>query len=168
MRLTLISSILALAVTTILGDVSISKFPNSLTLSTPYDPVMPAYWTGLPHHRRMPFSVSPDGKTAWLAYLDAAKKNVIVQQVDITTFAAIGTAITIPGFEAAGLVAQDDGFAVMATVKPDGTADLPPNNYPIVKVFRYRAGTLAWSAPLNGPGINKEDGVNMTNMTFEL
>jgi len=161
MRLTLISSILAFGITTVLGDASISKFPNSLTLSSPFDPIQAAYWTGLPHHRRTPFAVSPDGKSAYLAYLDSTLKNVVVQQVDTTTFANVGTAVKIPGFEAAGLVAHDDGFAVMATVAATGSADLPPNNYAIVKLFRYKAGVQSWATALNGPGVHKADGVSI-------
>lgn len=160
MRLTLISSLLAAAgITTVLGDASISKFPNSLTLSSPFDPIQAAYWTGLPHHRRTPFAVSPDGKSAYLAYLDATLKNVVVQQVDVTTFAGVGTAVTIPGFEAAGLVAHDDGFALLATVAPTGSTDIPPNDYHIIKLFRYKGGVQSWATALNGPGVHPADGV---------
>lgn len=161
MRLIHISALLVgTGITTVLGDASISTFPNSLSLSSSFDPIQAAYWTGLPHHRRTPFAVSPDGKSAYLAYLDATLKNVVVQQVDVTTFAGVGTAVTIPAYEAAGLVAHDDGFAVMATVVATGTADLPPNDYKIVKLFRYTSGVQSWATALNGPGVHAADGVS--------
>lgn len=166
MRLTLISTILFNGLTTVYGDASISKFPNSLTLSTPFDPIQAAYWTGLPHHRRTPFAVSPDGKSAYVAYLDAGLKNVVVQQVDTTTFAAVGNPISFAGKEAAGLVAHNDGFAVMATVAAEGSKDLPPDNQPIVKLFRYSNGVRTWSTALNGPGVHPANGVSSLIMEF--
>ncbi|KAH9223558.1 hypothetical protein DL95DRAFT_431478 [Leptodontidium sp. 2 PMI_412] len=162
MRFSLLPSFIVAGASSVFADPSISSFPNSLTLPSSFQPIIPAYWTGLPHHRRTPFSVSPDGKSAYLAYLDAAKKNVVVQQVDTTTFTAVGTAVTIPGYEAAGLVAQNDGFALMATVDASGTTDLPTNNMPIVALIRYKNGVQAWRTPLNGPGIHPSDGLTAT------
>jgi hypothetical protein len=159
MHFTLFSALIAGSISSVLGDASISSFPNSLTLSSSFDPVKAAYWTGLPHHRRTPFSVSPDGKSAYLAYLDSTYANVVVQQVDVSTFAAVGTAVSIAGYEAAGLVAQNDGFALMATVNATGTTDLPTDNYPIVSLIRYKNGAEAWRTPLNGPGVHAADGV---------
>jgi hypothetical protein len=159
MRLTLISSILVYGITTVFCDASISKFPNALSLPSAFDPLKAAYWTGLPHHRRTPFSVSPDGKSAYLAYLDSTFENVVVQKVDVTTFSAVGVPITVKGFEAAGLVAQDDGFALLATVPATGTTDLPPNGYPIVSLIRYKDNVEAWRTPMNGPGVHAAEGV---------
>jgi hypothetical protein len=159
MRFTLFSALVAGSISSVLGDVSISSFPNTLTLSSSFDPIKAAYWTGLPHHRRTPFSVSPDGKSAYLSYLDSTYANIVVQQVDVSTFAAVGTAVSITGYEAAGLVAQNDGFALMATVKATGTTDLPTDNHPIVSLIRYKDGAEAWRTPLNGPGVHVADGV---------
>lgn len=159
MHFALLSALIAGSITSVLGDASISSFPNSLTLSSSFDPIKAAYWTGLPHHRRTPFSVSPDGKSAYLAYLDSTYSNVVVQQVDLTTFEAVGTAYTTAGYEAAGLVAQNDGFALMATVNATGTTDIPPDDYPIVSLIRYKDGAEAWRTPLNGPGVHAADGV---------
>lgn len=152
-------SVLLAGTALVLADLRLSSFPNTLTLSTPFDPIMPAYWTGLPHHRRTPFAASPDGKSAYLAYLDSGKKNVVVQQVDTTTFTAVGTPVTIPGYEAAGLVAHDDGFALMVTIDASGTSDLPPENEPIVALIRYTNGAEAWRTPLNGPTVQSPEGV---------
>ncbi|KAF4630865.1 hypothetical protein G7Y89_g7272 [Cudoniella acicularis] len=132
----------------------ISSFPNSLALSASFDPIKAAYWTGLPHHRRTPFSVSPDGKSAYLAYLDSTYSTVHVQQVDVSTFEAVGTSYSTTGYEAGGLVAQNDGFALMATVNATGSTDLPPDSTPILSVIRVANGTEAWRTPLNGPGVH--------------
>ena len=43
------------------------------------------------------FQVSPDGTTAYIAYLDSSETDVHVQQVDPSTFAAVGTAVTVTG-----------------------------------------------------------------------
>ena len=162
MRFTLVSSILACGIISVLAAASISSFPNALTLSASFDPIKAAYWTGLPYHRRTPFSVSPDGKSAYIAYLDSTSKNIQVQQVDTTEFTAVGNAASIPGFEAAGLVAQNDGFALLATVNATGTTDLPTNNMPIVSLIRYEDGKEAWSTPLDGPGVHASDGVSLS------
>lgn len=167
MRYTFVSSVVACAVTSVLGDASISSFPNSLALSSSFDPIKAAYWTGLPHHRRTPFSVSPDGNSAYLAYLDASYSNVVVQQVDVSTFTAVGTAVTIPGFEASGLVAQNDGFALFATVNATGTTDLPPDSEPIASLIRYTNGTESWRTALNGPGVHASDGVRLSCYSLE-
>jgi hypothetical protein len=70
--------------------------------------------------------------------------------VDVTTFAAVGTAFSTAGYEAAGLVAQNDGFALLATVNATGTADIPPNSYPIISLIRVKDRAEAWRTPLNG------------------
>jgi hypothetical protein len=68
-----------------------------LALDNAFNPVKEAYWTGYPHHRRTPFAVSPDGKSAYIAYLDSSETDVHIQQLDPTTFEATGTAVTVSG-----------------------------------------------------------------------
>jgi hypothetical protein len=68
-----------------------------LALDYTFNPIKASYWTGYPHHRRTPFAVSPDGKSAYIAYLDSTATDVHVQQLDPTTFAATGTTVTITG-----------------------------------------------------------------------
>ncbi|CRK47599.1 hypothetical protein BN1723_020335, partial [Verticillium longisporum] len=63
---------------------SLEKHVDSATLAHSYNPVKEAYWTGYPHHRRTPFALSPDGKTAYLAYLDASETDVHVQPINPT------------------------------------------------------------------------------------
>ena len=114
---------------------SLETHADSLALDFAFAPVKAAYWTGFPHHRRTPFAVSPDGGSAYVAYLDAGETGVHVQRVDPTTFAAAGPAVTVEGGrEAGGLVAHDgdDGFALLTNeALPDGTADAPPDGTPV-------------------------------------
>ena len=56
-RLTLAVSVVSLAVAQI-SDSTFNKHPNALKIPSSFDPIIPAYWTGLPHHRRTPFAVS--------------------------------------------------------------------------------------------------------------
>ncbi|CAE6511561.1 unnamed protein product [Rhizoctonia solani] len=146
-----------------LGALSASSLKisdDTLTLPTSFDPIEAAYWTGLPNHRRTPFAVSPDGKSAFLAFLSAAKDAVYVQPVNPTTFATNGDAVKISNAkEAGGLVAHNDGFAIMVTLPVSGT-DAPPNSYPVATLIRYKNGSQAWSTPLNGPGVHVSDGLS--------
>jgi len=61
-----------------------------LDLEYSFDPVKAAYWTSLPHHRRTPFAVSPDGETGILAYLDSSGVGVHVQHITPATMTAKG------------------------------------------------------------------------------
>ncbi|CAE6450862.1 unnamed protein product [Rhizoctonia solani] len=139
---------------------SLKVSDDTLTLPVSFDPIEAAYWTGLPNHRRTPFAVSPDGKSAFLAFLSAAKDAVYVQPVNPTTFASNGKAVKIANAkEAGGLVAHNDGFAIMVTLPVSGT-DAPPNSYPVTTLIRYKNGSQAWSTPLNGPGVHVSDGLS--------
>ncbi|KAF8600311.1 hypothetical protein BDV93DRAFT_447708 [Ceratobasidium sp. AG-I] len=146
------------------SDLKISS--DSLTLPASFDPIQAAYWTGLPHHRRTPFAVSPDGKSAYLAFLSAAKDAVYIQPVNPTTFASNGDAVKIANAkEAGGLVAHNDGFALLTTLPvASGTAaaDTPPDSNPIATLIRYKNGAQAWSTALNGPGVHTADGLSAT------
>lgn len=109
-RILSFSACLALAAAALTSS-SLETFVDSMTLTSGFNPIKEAYWTGYPHHRRTPFAVSPDGKTAYLAYLDSSGTGVHVQGVNPTTFVAVGDAVSISaGLEAGGLVAHNDGF----------------------------------------------------------
>ncbi|KAG8739137.1 hypothetical protein FRC10_006107 [Ceratobasidium sp. 414] len=139
---------------------------DTLTLPASFDPIQAAYWTGLPHHRRTPFAVSPDGKSAYLAFLSAAKDAVYVQPVDPITFTSNGDAVKIANAkEAGGLVAHNDGFALLTTLPvPSDTpaTSTPPDSHPIATLIRYKNGSQAWSAALNGPGVHADFGLTAT------
>ena len=114
MRSTFFFSLLAGTAFAQLAENNLKTHVGSLKLSAPFNPIKEAYWTGLPHHRRTPFAVSPDGKSAYLAYLDASETDVHIQKVDPATFATVGDAVTVTGGkEAGGLVAHNDGFALL-------------------------------------------------------
>jgi hypothetical protein len=141
---------------------SLEKHPNALALTSAFDPVKAAYWTALPHHRRTPFAVSPDGKSAYLAYLDNSETDVHIQGVDPTTFAAVGATMTVKGAkEAGGLVAQNDGFALLTNLPITGVSNAPPANTPVPAVVRYKNGQQAWKTFLGGPGVHTNFGLAM-------
>ncbi|KAK0662012.1 hypothetical protein DIS24_g2456 [Lasiodiplodia hormozganensis] len=135
---------------------------DSLALDFEFGPVKEAYWTSIPHHRRTPFAVSPDGKSAYLAYLDSSETDVHVQQVDPSTFAATGTTVTVSGAkEAGGLVAHDDGFAILVNeAMPSGTANAPADSTPVPVLYRYTSGKQTWKTWLGGPDVHASDGLS--------
>ncbi|KAG8157220.1 hypothetical protein KVR01_012928 [Diaporthe batatas] len=144
-----------------LTESSLETYVDSVTLSSSFNPIKEAYWTGYVHHRRTPLAVSPDGKTAYLAYLDASDTGVHVQPIDPTTFKAKGAAVTVAGGkEAGGLVAQDDGFALLTNeAMPSGTANAPPDSTPVPVLYRFdAAGTQKWKTWLGGPDVASGQG----------
>jgi hypothetical protein len=151
MHSTFVLSLFATAVSAQLS--TIEKHVGSLTLSSSFEPVKESYWTGYPHHRRTPFAVSPDGKSAYLAYLDASETGVHVQQVNPSTFAAVGDAVTVSaGKEAGGLVAHNDGFALLTNeAMPSGTSNAPPESTPVAVLYRYTSGKETFKTWLGGP-----------------
>lgn len=139
-----------------LTDSSLKTYVDSITLSSNFNPVKEAYWTGYVHHRRTPFAVSPSGSVAYLAYLDGSETGVHVQPLDPTTFEATGTVVTVSGGkEAGGLVAQDDGFALLTNeAMPSSTTDAPPDSTPVPVLYRFDAsGTQLWKTWLGGPDV---------------
>ncbi|KAJ8113232.1 hypothetical protein OPT61_g4596 [Boeremia exigua] len=151
MHSTFVLSLLATAVSAQLS--TIEKHVGSLALSSSFGPIKESYWTGLPHHRRTPFAVSPDGKSAYLAYLDASQTGVHIQQVNPTTFAAVGDAVTVSGGkEAGGLVAHNDGFALLTNeAMPSGTSNAPADSTPVPVLYRYTSGKETFKTWLGGP-----------------
>ncbi|KAF2226101.1 hypothetical protein BDZ85DRAFT_213867 [Elsinoe ampelina] len=140
-----------------LSDSSLKTYPNSLALDVDFNPVKGAYWTNRPKHRRTPFALSPDGTKAFVAYLPSSGTDVHVQQVDPTTFAGVGTPVTVTGTkEAGGLVAHNDGFALLA----NEAAPEAPSGTPVANVYRYTNGQRTWKAALGGNNadINQDDG----------
>ncbi|KAJ5679583.1 hypothetical protein N7462_007827 [Penicillium macrosclerotiorum] len=133
-----------------------------LALDHSFNPVKAAYWTGYPHHRRTPFALSPDGKSAYIAYLDASETDVHVQELDPTTFKATGTSVTVEGGkEAGGLVAHNDGFALLTNeAMPSGTTNAPPSDTPVAVLYRYTEGKQTWKTWLGGPGVHASEGLS--------
>ncbi|KAL5606319.1 hypothetical protein BROUX41_002736 [Berkeleyomyces rouxiae] len=143
-----------------ISESMLSKSVDSMTLKSSFNPVKEAYWTGLPHHRRTPFAVSPDGKTAYIAYLDSSNTDVHIQSIDPTTFKETDVSVTVTGAkEAGGLVAHNDGFALLTNeALPSGTSGAPPDSTPVAVLYRYdAAGTQSWKTFLGGPNIPGDD-----------
>ncbi|KZM23639.1 uncharacterized protein EKO05_0007444 [Ascochyta rabiei] len=161
MHSTFILSLLTSVVSAQLSSNNLEKHVGSLTLSSSFGPVKESYWTGYPHHRRTPFAVSPDGKSAYLAYLDASETGVHVQQVNPSTFAAVGDAVTVTGGkEAGGLVAHNDGFALLTNeAMPSGTSNAPPESTPVAVLYRYTSGKETFKTWLGGPSLSGDMGM---------
>lgn len=145
-----------------LTESSLETHVDAVTLSSSFKPIKEAYWTGYVHHRRTPFSVSPDGKSAYLAFLDSSDTGVHVQPIDPSTFKATGSVVTVDGGkEAGGLVAQDDGFALLTNeAMPSTTSNAPPDNTPVPVLYRFDAsGTQKWKTWLGGPDVESDSGL---------
>lgn len=146
-------SLFTAAASAALSESSLETHVGSLSLSSTFNPVKDAYWTGYPHHRRTPFAVSPDGKSAYLAYLDSSETDVHIQQVDPSTFAAVGDAVTVTGGkEAGGLVAHNDGFALLTNEAVSGVTDV------VAVLYRYTSGKQSWKTFLGGPEVENSSG----------
>ena len=150
-------------------SLKLTTYPDVLDLSWSFDPVKASYWTGLPHHRRTPFAVSPDGQTGYLAYLDSNGTGVHVQHFSPPTMTAKGPDITIPNvYEAGGLVAHNHGFALLgnepipsttSTDPPSGTDY--PSGTPVPAIYRYAYGQQQWKTFVAGPGVHSDFGLSM-------
>ncbi|KAJ2905027.1 hypothetical protein MKZ38_006683 [Zalerion maritima] len=156
-----ISSLLATPAVSAAG-LSLENYVDSVTISHSFNPIIDSYWTGYPHHRRTPFAVSPDGSIGYLAYLDSSGEDVHVQPVDPTTFEATGTEITVSGGqEASGLVAHDDGFALLTNeALPSGTENAPSDSTPVPVIYRFGADEVqTFKTFLGGPGVSEDFGL---------
>ncbi|RAK89392.1 hypothetical protein BO79DRAFT_245205 [Aspergillus costaricaensis CBS 115574] len=154
----------ALGASAALTESSLKTHVDVLALDSSFNPIEAAYWTDYIHHRRTPFAVSPDGKTAYLAYLDASGSDVHVTELDPTTFEATGTTVTVSGGQeapAGGLVAHNDGFALLTNeAMPSGTTNAPPSDTPVPVLHRYTNGKQTWKTWLGGPGVHSSDGLS--------
>lgn len=142
----------------------LKTYIDALKLNGSFTPFMESYWTGLPHHRRTPFAVSPDGKTGYLAYLGSNGNGVYVQHVDLSTFNATGTTVTIANVkEAGGLVGHNDGFAMLGNEPIAASADdAPPNDTPVPAIYKYTNGSQEFKTFVAGPGVHEADGLSMS------
>jgi len=144
-------------------SLKLRTYVDVLDLAFDFDPIIPAYWTGLPHHRRTPFKVSPDGQTWYLAYLDESGSGVHVQHIHPPSMTAKGPLVTIPKVhEAGGLVAHDHGFALLGN-EPIATtvSNAPPSGTPVPAIYRYHNGVQQWKTFVAGPGVHPDDGLSM-------
>ncbi|KAI5364981.1 hypothetical protein Slin15195_G045190 [Septoria linicola] len=144
-------------------SLKLKTYVDALKLDGDFNPVIEAYWTGLPHHRRTPFAVSPDGKTGYLAYLSSSGSGVSVQHVDTSTFAGTGATVTIDNVkEAGGLVGHNDGFALLGNEPiASGVGNAPPGNTPVPAIYKYTNGEQTFKTFVAGPGVHEADGLSM-------
>ncbi|KAJ5085810.1 hypothetical protein N7532_010581 [Penicillium argentinense] len=151
---------LALGASAVISKSKLTTYVDVLALDNTFNPVKEAYWTGYPHHRRTPFAVSPDGKSAYVAYLDSSETDVHVQELNPKTFKATGTTVTVSGGkEAGGLVAHNDGFAILVNeAMPSDTTNAPPSDTPVAVLYRYTSGKQTWKTWLGGPGVHDSEG----------
>jgi len=133
---------------------------DAVPLQHPFNPIIPAYWTGLPHHRRIPFDIAPDGKTGYFAYLNADGKQVHLEHVDPNTMKRKNPDVTIPNVrEAGGLVAHNHGFALLGNEPiPSTTENAPPGDTPVPAIYRYRWGKQVWKSFVAGPDLDSQSG----------
>lgn len=145
-------------------SIRLEKFPNTVGLTEDFDPIKEAYWTGLPHHRRTPFALSPDGSRAYLAYLDGSGEGVHVRNIDPKTFKPRGKVVTVEGVkEAGGIVAHNDGFALLGNEAiPTSVSDAPPDGTPVPAIYRYKSGEQVWKTFVAGPGVDEDAGLMMS------
>ncbi|KAL4789827.1 hypothetical protein BDV19DRAFT_14139 [Aspergillus venezuelensis] len=162
MKIPVLAAVLAAAqsATAALSEANLETFVGSLELTSSFNPVEAAYWTGYKHHRRTPFAVSPDGESAYLAYLDSSETDVHVQKVNPSTFKAVGDTVTVSGGkEAGGLVAHNDGFALLTNeAMPSGTTDAPADSTPVPVLYRFTDGEQTWKTWLGGPDVSGSEG----------
>lgn len=142
----------------------LKSYPDVLNLTDAFNPIKAAYWTGLPHHRRTPFAVSPDGQTGYLAYLDASGTDVHVQHIHPPSMTAKGPDVTLSGLkEAGGIVAHDHGFALLGNEAiPSTVSNAPPSGTPVPAIYRYKNGKQVWKTFVAGPGVHETDGLAMS------
>lgn len=115
---------------------------TTISLPVPFAYRIPGY-SGKLHSRRTPFALAPNG-TAWLAWLAADGKNVHVTPLG-KDLRRSGDDVVVPGREASGLVAHDDGFALLTRrADPNGNTFGDSAAY----LLRYRGGKQAWSSLL--------------------
>ncbi|MEU4163547.1 RNA polymerase sigma factor [Actinoplanes sp. NPDC026670] len=115
---------------------------TTITLPVPFAYRIGGY-SGKQHSRRTPFAVAPNG-TAWLAWLAADGANVHVTPLG-KDLKRSGDDVVVPGREASGLIAHDDGFALLTRrADPNGNTFGDSGAY----LIRYRGGKQAWSSVL--------------------
>lgn len=62
--------------------------------------------------------------------------------------------------KAGGLVAHDDGFALLVNEEiPTGTSNAPASGTPVPVLYRYTDGKQSWKTWLGGPGVRESEGL---------
>jgi hypothetical protein len=108
-------------------------------------------YEGYPFDERVAFAPAPDG-SAYVAWTDDNTSRAMVTPLD-QQYVRAGDDIDSAGSEVGGLVAHDDGFALLTLRAEPGqqsTATGDANLGRTVTLLRYRAGAEAYAAALTG------------------
>jgi hypothetical protein len=109
-------------------------------------------YEGFPFDERVAFAPARDG-SAYVAWTDDATARVVITPLN-ERYQRAGEDIDPNGYEVGGLVAQDDGFALL-TLRDDSAeqssmAAVDPNIGRAVMLVRFRNGAEVFAAPLTG------------------
>ena len=110
-------------------------------------------YDGIPTDARVAFGVAPSGNS-YVAWTNNAYATVHVTPLTALQ-TRLGADTLVPGYDIGGLVAQDDGFALLLNRDDPGTPLVNPNmrdgsNGKAVVVVRVKQGNIAFTAPLTG------------------
>ncbi|KAI8448838.1 hypothetical protein BY996DRAFT_327273 [Phakopsora pachyrhizi] len=138
-------------------SLSIKSYKDVVKLDSSFDSTIKSYSND--HYNRRRVNLACASKTCYLAYLDGSVDKIHVLTLNAETFESSGNPITLEGHEAGGLVAHDDGFAILTN---QNTTDAL--KFPVTVIIRYgKDGKKLWRTPLNGPTIKNADmGVTVT------
>ncbi len=121
-------------------------------------------YDGVPTDARLAFGVAPSGNS-YVAWTNNAFTTVHVTPLTALQ-TRLGADILVPGYDIGGLVAQDDGFALLLNRDDTGTP-LPNTNVrgqppgkAVVVVRVNKQGNIAFTAPLTGTNSITFDPVN--------
>lgn len=157
LSLALIASGLSIVSSSGLTTANFQVYRNTIDLDFAYDGVIPAWWTRNNHVRRISHACNDAATRCYLAYLDNAKAGVHIQAYDPRTFKKAGPSIMIPkAIEASGIIAHNDGFAILTNLPNAHT------KYAVVYLFKFVNGKELWRVALNGPGVHVKDGIFTT------
>ncbi|CAH7671526.1 hypothetical protein PPACK8108_LOCUS6306 [Phakopsora pachyrhizi] len=137
-------------------SLSIKSYKDIIKLDSSFDSTIKSYWND--HYNRRRVNLACALKICYLAYLDgSAVDRIHVLTLEADTFKRTGSPISLDGHEAGGLVAHEDGFAILTNQKVRGP------KYPITFLLRYsKDGRMIWKRALNGPTVRAYMGQTST------
>ena len=114
-------------------------------------------YDGIPTDARIAFGVAPSGNS-YVAWTNNAYTTVHVTPLTALQ-TRLGADTLVPGYDIGGLVAQDDGFALLFNQDDPGTPLVNPNmrdgsNGKAAVVVRVKQGNIAFTVPLTGTASN--------------
>jgi hypothetical protein len=111
-----------------------------------------ATYDNFPVDERVALAIVPDG-SGYIAWIENASGNLRVTPLDAHMLRRAPD-VSVVGADIGGLVAHDDGFAVLTGRTDPGIAPVDPAQLGVVQkaafLVRYRAGAEAFAVPLTG------------------